>query len=71
MGSVANIDVFMADPLTYAAKDRADWRENELGPWKDFSRTEAIFHDCDGIHAKMLNKEHISDFAKKLKHAMR
>ena len=71
IGKVENLDVFVADPPTYAANGRADWRENKLGKWTDFSKTETIFHDCPGIHAKMLNKEHIADFAKKLKVAMK
>ncbi|KAL4734113.1 hypothetical protein BDV11DRAFT_209656 [Aspergillus similis] len=70
-GKVQHLDVFVADPPTYAARDRKDWRENKLGRWTDFCETEVEFHDCPGIHAKMLNKEHISGFAKVFKAAMR
>ena len=71
VGKVECLDVFVADPPRYAAKDRQDWRENKLGPWVNFSRTEAQFHDCPGIHAKMLNREHMNDFAKIFKAVMR
>ncbi|KAL4744740.1 hypothetical protein BDW72DRAFT_187919 [Aspergillus terricola var. indicus] len=70
-GKVQHLDVFVADPPTYAARDRKDWRENKLGRWADFCETEVEFHDCPGIHAKMLNREHISGFAKVFKAAMR
>ncbi|KAL6713904.1 hypothetical protein ACLMJK_008398 [Lecanora helva] len=68
---VQQMDVFVADPPTYAAKNREDWRENRLGRWRELSDTEPIFHECLGIHAKMLNKEYIQDFSRRLKAAMR
>ncbi|KAJ5281133.1 hypothetical protein N7478_006505 [Penicillium angulare] len=71
IGKVQNLDVFVADPPRYAAKDRQDWRENKLGRWADFSETPAEFYDCPGIHAKMLNPAHMADFAKIFKGAMR
>ena len=71
LGNVQSIDVFVADPPKYAAKDRKDWKENKLGRWRDFSRDEVIFHDCLGVHAKMLDREYIVDFARKMKVALR
>jgi thioesterase domain-containing protein len=71
IGLVNTIDVFVADPPHYAARDRQDWRENKLGPWANFARSNAAFHECPGIHAKMLNKEHVADFARIFKAAMR
>lgn len=71
IGTVERLDVFVADPPTYAARDRQDWRENKLGRWADFARSEAEFHDCPGIHAKMLNREHMADFARIFKAAMK
>lgn len=68
---VEQMDVFVADPPTYAAKDRQDWRDNRLGRWCELSEERPVFHDCEGIHAKMLNKEFIGEFVKKLKAAMR
>ena len=69
--SVKQMDVFVADPPTYAAKNRGDWMANHLARWGELSDTEPFFHECLGIHAKVLNKEYIQDFTKKLKAAMR
>lgn len=71
IGKVENLDVFVADPPTYAADGRKDWRENKLGRWTELCRNEVEFHDCPGIHAKMLSRDHIAAFAKILKAAMR
>lgn len=71
IGLVEQLDVFVADPPRYAARDRKDWRENKLGPWADFARSSIEFHDCPGIHAKMLNREHMADFARIFKAAMK
>ncbi|KAH8901218.1 putative NRPS-like enzyme [Thozetella sp. PMI_491] len=71
VGLVETLDVFVADPPTYAANGRQDWRENKLGRWADFSRTETTFWDCPGIHAKMLNTQHMADFARIFKKAMK
>jgi thioesterase domain-containing protein len=71
MGTVEHLDVFVADPPSYAAKDRSDWRENKLGKWCDFTTTEPVFHECSGTHAKMLTAPHIDDFARKLKAALK
>ncbi|KAI5458582.1 putative NRPS-like enzyme [Mariannaea sp. PMI_226] len=71
IGKVENLDVFVADPPTYAADGRKDWRDNKLGRWTEFSRTQTMFWDCPGIHAKMLNPQHMADFAKIFKGAMK
>jgi acyl-CoA synthetase (AMP-forming)/AMP-acid ligase II/thioesterase domain-containing protein len=71
LGSVQSVDVFVADPPKYAARDRRDWRENKLGRWREFSRGEVVFHDCMGVHAKMMDREYIVDFARKMKAALR
>ncbi|KAF1972059.1 putative NRPS-like enzyme [Bimuria novae-zelandiae CBS 107.79] len=71
VGKVENLDVFVADPPTYAADGRKDWRENKLGRWNEFSRTESVFWDCPGIHAKMLNEQYMAEFAKIFKGAMK
>jgi thioesterase domain-containing protein len=71
VGTVERLDVFVADPPTYAAKNRQDWRENKLGQWTEFARSGCQFHDCLGIHAKMLNREHIADFARLFKAVMK
>lgn len=66
-GSVANIDVFVADPLSSVAKGRADWIENHLSKWKDFSRTEPRLHEVKGAHYTMLAPEHVLSFQQKLR----
>lgn len=71
VGSVDHLDVFIADPPGYAALDRRDWVENKLGAWREFGRTDVEFHECPGIHARMLNPEHIPEFVKSFKAAMK
>ena len=66
-GSVANIDVFVADPLSSVSKGRADWIENHLSKWKDFSRTESRIHEVRGAHYTMLAPEHVLSFQQKLR----
>lgn len=61
----------MADPCTYAARDRQDWREDKLGQWADFVRTDIKFHDSPGTHAKMLDRELMAGFARIFKAVMR
>lgn len=70
-GNVESLDVFVADPPPYAAEGRKDWRENKLGQWEDFSRDDTAFWECPGIHAKMLNPQHIAEFARIFKGAMK
>ncbi|EED20740.1 NRPS-like enzyme, putative [Talaromyces stipitatus ATCC 10500] len=70
-GTVDRMDVFVADPPSYAALDRQDWKNKKLGRWADFVRSSVEFHDCAGIHAKMLNREHMADFARIFKMAMK
>lgn len=61
------LDVFFADPPMYAAKSRDDWRSRVLGKWQDFCETDVVWHECDGIHAQMLEPQYVPAFAKKLK----
>lgn len=70
-GSVDHLDVFVADPPGYAAKDRKDWRDNKLGRWVEFVRSDAEFYECPGIHARMLNPEFVPEFVKNFKAAMK
>lgn len=39
-GSVAGIDIFVADPLANVAESKEDWKVNHLNKWRDFSRSE-------------------------------
>ena len=66
-GLVANIDVFVADPLNSVAKSREEWMEQHLSKWKDFSRTEPRFHQVGGAHYTMLAPEHVQCFHQKLR----
>lgn len=69
-GSIEQLDVFIADPPSYAARDRQDWVDNRLRRWNEFSRNEVSFHNCLGQHAEMLNPELATDFARIFKAAM-
>ncbi|GLA95491.1 putative NRPS-like protein biosynthetic cluster [Aspergillus tubingensis] len=70
-GTVETLDVFVADPPSYAALDRQDWEENKLGAWRDFARTEVGFYNCPGIHATTLNPVHVPEFVRGFKLAMK
>lgn len=39
--------------------------------WAEFSRTDTVFWDCPGIHAKMLNTQHMAEFVRTFKRAMK
>ena len=66
-GLVANIDVFVADPLSSVANGRADWIENHLSKWNNFSRTAPRIHEVKGAHYTMLAPEHVVSFQQKLR----
>ncbi len=66
-GIVAKIDVFYATPLRSVSSSRQEWLEKYLSYWRDFSREEVCFYECDGGHANMLDYEFIFTFQKKLK----
>ncbi|KAI1452817.1 acetyl-CoA synthetase-like protein [Annulohypoxylon moriforme] len=70
-GSVANMDVFVADPLSHVAKNREDWIKNRLAAWKDFVRSDVRFHHVEGAHYTMLNPEYVVNFAKTLRKVLR
>lgn len=66
-GNVTKIDVFYATPLRSVSNSRQEWLERYLSHWRDFSRDEVCFHECDGGHANMLDYEYIFAFQKTLK----
>ncbi len=70
-GSVANMDVFVADPLSHVAKNREDWIQNRLAAWKDFVRGDVRFHHVQGAHYTMLNPEYVVNFAETLRNVLR
>ncbi|KAI1205183.1 acetyl-CoA synthetase-like protein [Annulohypoxylon truncatum] len=70
-GSVAKMDVFVADPLSHVAKNREDWIQNRLMAWKSFVRSDVRFHHVEGAHYTMLNPEYVVNFAKTLRKVLR
>lgn len=70
-GSVNSIDIFHCIPLKMAAKSREDWLNNHLNKWVDFSRTEPRFHSVGGSHYTMIGDDHVVEFAKTLRLALR
>jgi thioesterase domain-containing protein len=66
-GSVQDMDVFFAIPLSAVAKNKKDWVDNYLSKWTGFVRNEVKFHEVDGAHYTMMGPEHILSFQKKLK----
>ncbi|KAL5041950.1 hypothetical protein BDW71DRAFT_156214 [Aspergillus fruticulosus] len=62
-GAVKCMDVFVADPLSHVAKDRRDWVEGRLSAWREFVREDVRFHDVQGAHYTMLNREYVEGFA--------
>ncbi|KAB8068191.1 hypothetical protein BDV29DRAFT_195847 [Aspergillus leporis] len=70
-GSVKCMDVFVADPLSHVAKNRRDWVESRLAAWRDFVREDVRFHDVQGAHYTMLNKEYVATFADTLRTVLR
>ncbi|KAL4866672.1 hypothetical protein BDV12DRAFT_198894 [Aspergillus spectabilis] len=70
-GSVKCMDVFVADPLSHVAKNREDWVASRLAAWRDFVRGDVHFHDVQGAHYTMLNKEYVANFAATLRFVLR
>jgi acyl-CoA synthetase (AMP-forming)/AMP-acid ligase II/thioesterase domain-containing protein len=70
-GSIKCMDVFVADPLSHVAKNRRDWVQSRLAAWKDFVREDVRFHDVQGAHYTMLNKEYVANFAETLRTVLR
>ena len=69
-GMVHALDVFWVTPLQSVAGSRKEWMNNHLIQWKSFSADPPRFHECDGLHSKMLNSEYIDSFQSILKSAM-
>ncbi|MEO3958210.1 alpha/beta fold hydrolase [Chromobacterium piscinae] len=58
-GSVRSLSVFYAHPL-YGNK--ADWLNDELRRWDDFSREPNHYIEVDGEHNTMLDTRHVAGF---------
>ncbi|KAG1869226.1 atromentin synthetase [Suillus tomentosus] len=63
-GSVAALDVFYAIPFSGT---KADWLNNQLKPWSDYSRGEASYTDVPGEHHALMDLEHVPQFQKILR----
>lgn len=70
-GSVPSIDIFCAIPLAVVAANKEIWIEQHLSRWADFSESEPRVHDVDGSHYTMISEEHVGQFQKKLKKALK
>ena len=69
-GIVQALDVFWVTPLQSVAGSRKEWMNDHLIQWNSFSADPPRFHECDGLHSKMLNSEYIDSFQITLKSAM-
>ncbi|KAL9629574.1 MAG: hypothetical protein Q9164_006823 [Protoblastenia rupestris] len=66
-GAVSAMDVFWVTPLLWVAKDRKEWMDTHLSKWVDFSNEAPKFHECAGVHSKMLNAEFVDGVARKMR----
>ena len=71
-GTVTCMDVFVAGPWKggFGVESREEWREKWLVPWKEFVGSEVRFHEVEGAHYTMMDKEHVHGFQKKFKVAL-
>ena len=69
-GSVKCADVFWVTPLLSVSPSRQQWMDEHLVRWKEFVVEAPRFHECAGVHSKMLNSEHVDSFQETLKLAM-
>ncbi|KAH7884191.1 atromentin synthetase [Phlebopus sp. FC_14] len=60
-GSVSVVDVFYAIPLRGS---KADWLNNELKPWHEFSRAEPSYTEVPGAHDSLMDFDHVPTFQK-------
>ena len=70
-GSVRVIDIFYAIPLKMLAVSKEEWLDKHLGRWADFCETEPRFHEVDGAHYTMIGPDHVHNFQKKLRKALK
>ena len=66
-GAVEWMDVFYTNPLSVAARSKEEWLDVHLSRWRNFARTEPVFHQVGGAHYTMLSPEHVEGFAETLK----
>ncbi|KAI1151962.1 acyl-protein synthetase [Nemania diffusa] len=69
-GTVDVMDIFHAVPLKKVARSRHEWINEHLSKWKDFCKTEPVFHEVGGAHYTMLGPDHVNGFLVKLQAAL-
>ena len=69
-GTVRVADVFWATPLMSVTGTRGEWMDKHLRHWDKFIRNQIAWHECEGRHAVMLNKEFLSGFSRILRNAL-
>ncbi|KAI7080916.1 hypothetical protein KC356_g9387, partial [Hortaea werneckii] len=69
-GSIDNMDVFHAIPLSAVAKSKRDWMENHLSKWQHFVRRDVRYTEVDGTHYTMMGHDHVLSFSKKFRQAL-
>jgi acyl-CoA synthetase (AMP-forming)/AMP-acid ligase II/thioesterase domain-containing protein len=66
-GMVSNMDVFWVHPLLWVAGSRKEWMEEHLSKWVSFVKEAPVYHECDGVHSKMLNADFVDGTAKRIR----
>lgn len=69
-GMISGIDVVWVTPLLWVASTREEWMKTHLSKWVEFSKEAPRFHECEGLHSKMLNDDYVDGIAKTLRAAI-
>ncbi|MFC4908621.1 alpha/beta fold hydrolase [Actinomadura gamaensis] len=67
-GTVENVRVFYCTPLKGT---KADWLNDQLRAWDDFTRSENRFIEVDGEHYTLMSPEHVRTFQATLRAELR
>ena len=65
-GSVRKMDVFWCTPLHSVERSREKWFREYLCNWREYSKEEPAFHECEGNHADMINESFVTGFKERL-----
>lgn len=69
-GSIANYDCFCAHPMPHFKVSPDEWRNDVLGSWKGFCRSEVRYYDIDGNHSTALKEPHLNTAQRKINEAL-
>ena len=69
-GYVSKYDSFRADPMPHFEATPAQWREEVLASWAEYSQSQVRYHDIDGNHSTALKEPHLSSVQKKVNEAL-